>query len=316
MAKKAAVNTDELVKQALQKLLASDVPLRFTGKGEHQALFASTAGANKDVIARIKDEAKPLVAEVGIGKTATVQLTAAGFAFVVESLPEDKVGVAAKQIALGLPLAERISFLQEIVRRTPPAAAELLPVIEAATVEELAAVEKHAKEAAEQRKRDTVTLEAIERWKQVIESRRAARIAALQQELAAEGAEPEELPQRKAAVVPVARTAEPGTQPVPSTPEEIGFQRQVARRLVSSWLETWDPDKPEVRQFLEAAIWNVSEFRQVGDVGQEVKFDGKYHEGGAGLFTNSAAKVVRPGWVLQEADDGEYVLAKAQVVAR
>jgi hypothetical protein len=316
VAKKAAANTEELVKQALVALATADTPMRLIGKGDHPALLAGTPAANKDVIARLKDEAAPLVVEAGAAKKATVALTAAGFAHVAAALPEEKVGPAARAIAESLPLAERVAFLQEIVRRTPPAAAELLPVIEAAAAEEKVAAEARTKAAALQRERDAATLEAIERWKAVIVSRKAARIAALQQELAAEGAEPIALPVvAKAEEKPAPRPAAVAL-PQPESADDTTFQRQVARRLVSAWLETWDPDRPEARQFLEAAIWNVAEFKQVGEAGAEVKFDGRYHEGPAGLFTNTPAAVTRPGWVLQEGDDGEYILAKAKVVPK
>ncbi|VTT99423.1 unnamed protein product [Gemmataceae bacterium] len=316
MAKKAAANTEELVKQALIALATADGPMRLIGKGDHPALLAGTAAANKDVIARLQHEGAPLIAESGAAKKATVSLTAAGFALVAGAIPEEKVGPAARAIAESLPLAERVAFLQEIVRRTPPAAAELLPVIEAAAVEEKAAAEARVKAAAAQRERDAATLEAIKRWEAVIVSRKAARIAALQQELAAEGAEPVALPVvAKAEEKPAPRPAAVAV-PQPESADDTTFQRQVARRLVSAWLETWDPDQPGPRQFLEAAIWNVAEFKQVGDAGEDVKFDGRYHEGPAGLFTNSPAKVTRPGWVLKEGDDGEYILAKARVVPK
>lgn len=136
MAKKAAVNTDELVKQALVSLATAETPMRLVGKGDHPPLLAGTPAANKDVLARLKDDAAPLIAESGTAKKATVSLTAAGFALVAGAIPEEKVGPAARAIAKALPLAERVAFLQEIVRRTPPAAAELLPVIEAAAAEE------------------------------------------------------------------------------------------------------------------------------------------------------------------------------------
>lgn len=314
--KKAAADTDELVKQALLALATADGPMRLVGKGEYPALLAGTAAANKDVLAKLQQDGAVLVVETGAAKKATAALTAAGFAHVAGAIPEEKVGAAAKQLALGLPLTERIAFLQDIVRRTPPAAAELLPVIEAAAVEENAAAEARVKAAALQRERDAATLEAIKRWEAVIVSRKAARIAALQQELAAEGAEPIALPVvAKVEEKPAPRPA-PVAVPQPESADDTTFQRQVARRLVSAWLETWDPDRSEARQFVEAAIWNVAEFKQVGDVGEEVKFDGRYHEGPAGLFTNTPARVTRPGWVLKEGDDGEYILAKARVVPK
>ena len=306
MAKKVVESTDEAVKRALLTIATSETPLRLAGKGEHPPVFAK---ANKEAVAVLTDADRPLVVESGSGKAVSVALTAAGFELIAGALPEDKVGSVAKGLAAGLSLTDRIAFLQEIVRRTPPAAAELLPIIETAAAEEKAEADERAKHAAIQRQRDAATLEALEKWKAVIVSRKTGRIEALRRELAAEGAEPDaELPKKV-----THKHEEAVAKPTPTSAEDTTFLRQVGRRLVSSWLETWDPNKPEARQFLEAAIWNVSEFKQLGEVGEQVSFDGRYHEGGAGLFTKSSAKVTRPGWSLQEGE-GEYVLAKAQVV--
>jgi len=69
----------------------------------------------------------------------------------------------------------------------------------------------------------------------------------------------------------------------------------------------------EAREFLESAIWNINGFKPVGEVGQRLSFDGRYHEGGSNLFTGDLVKIVRPGWLFEEADDSEYVVLKAQV---
>jgi hypothetical protein len=99
----------------------------------------------------------------------------------------------------------------------------------------------------------------------------------------------------------------------PADKKGADFRRQMARRLVSSWVEAVEANKPEAREFLEAAIWNISGFRMIGEVGQSLNFDGAFHEGEAGLFTNDRVRVLRPGWVLEEQDGNEYIVVKAQV---
>lgn len=310
MAKKAAENTEELVKQSLVKLATADTPLRLLGRGDHPALLAGTAAANRAVLARLKDEAAPLVVETGTGRSASVRLTSGGFSHVAAALPEEKVGPVARTIAESLPLAERVAFLQDIVRRTPPAAAELLPVIESAAADEKAAAEARLKAAAAQRERDAATLEAIKRWEAVIVARKAARIAALQQELAAEGAEP--------VVAKTEETTAPrpvATRPPvePQSEDDRDFRRDVAERLVSSWRDAVNMRKDEARRFLETALDNISGLRRVGEEGDSVGFDGALHENIPGVFADQPVKVTRNGWALEIDDDREFVIQKAQV---
>ena len=181
-----------------------------------------------------------------------------------------------------------------------------MPVLEAAVAEEKAETES-VRPRAKRRAAEAASL-ARWRWKAAIETHRQARITALQRELAAEGADPDEpLP---ATTKPRTPTAPP---PAPTTPEEKDFRRNVARRLVSAWVEAWDAKKPDAREYLESALWNVAGFRQVGQPGEQTKFDGRYHEGAPGLFTGDAVRFARPGWVLEEEDDREYVVLKALV---
>jgi hypothetical protein len=300
---KKKATADELVDEALLKLAVADGPMRLSGKGDPPALFTS---AKKEVTAILKDRAAALVAEAGSGKNAPVQLTAAGFERIAAAVPDDKVGPVAKRLAEAMPVGERVAFLHRIVGRTPLATAELVPVLEAALAEEKVESEKRAAEAAKRREAETASLAALKRWEAAIEAHKQARIAALRRELAAEGADADEpLP---ATPKPRAPTAPP---PAPTTPEEKDFRRNVARRLVSAWVEAWDAKKPDAREYLESAIWNVAGFRQVGQPEEQTKFDGRYHEGAAGLFPGDAARIVRPGWVLEEEDDREYVVLKA-----
>jgi hypothetical protein len=307
---KKVVDIDALVKESLLKIANASGPLRLAGKGE-DTVFTSAGGANKQAIAALKDQAIPLVVENGSGKTATVALTAAGFERIADALSAEKLVEIVSSLAGGLPPSARVMFLQELVRKTPPAITGLVPLLEAANAAEKIEAETRAREAEKQRAAEAASLAALERWKSLLLERKKQRIDALRNELAAEGAEVD-LP-----LPPSPKPSKPANGPtplaLPSDAEEVAFRRNVARRLVSSWVDAWDKSKQEAREFLESAIWNISGFRQVGEMGQRLSFDGRYHEGGAGLFTGDVVQIIRPGWVLEEADDCEYVVLKAQV---
>jgi len=306
---KTTANPDDLVKQALLKIAMADGLVRLSGKGE-DAVFSSTAGANKEAIARLKNETQPLIVERGEGKAQTVAITPVGFERVADAIPSEKVVAVVSGLAGNLAPSARVTFLQELVRKTPQVISGLVPLLEAAMTAEKTASETRAKEAEKQRATEAASLAALEQWKLLLQERKRQRIEALKQELEAEGAEPEEAtPQPPTKLVKPAVAA----SLAPTDAEGVSFLRNVARRLVSSWVDAWDTNKPDAREFLESAIWNVSGFRLVGEVGQRLSFDGRYHEGGPGLFTNDVVRIIRPGWVLEEADDHEYVVLKAQV---
>lgn len=308
-AAKPKVNVDDLVKQALLKIALAESPLRLSGKGDGFVFSGSTAPI-KEAIARLKNETQPLIVEDGSGKAATIALTPAGLEQIVEVIPEASFVNAISRFAERLPPAARVLFLQDLVRKNPLSVAGMVSLMEKAVAAEKIELATHAKEVEKQRAAEAASLAALERWKQLLEERKKQRIEALQRELQAEGAEPEPtIP--KQVVAATNKAVNPLS--VPESSEDIAFRRNVARRLVSSWVDAWDSNKREAREFLESAIWNVSGFRQVGEAGQRLSFDGRYHEGGAGLFTNDPVKVSRPGWVLEEGNDSEYVVLKALV---
>ncbi len=308
---KSAADVDALVKQSLHKIANANGPLRLTGKSE-DAVFPTASGANKEAIARLKDESLPLVTLSGSGKAATVELTTAGFERIAGELPEEILVKVASGLSSRLPPSARVMYLQELVRKTPQSVIGLVQLLESATSAEKVETEIRLKEAEKQREAEAASLAALERWKLLLQERKNRRIDALKQELAAEGAEVEmpTLPQTKK---PVEQETGYALLPLPNDDEDVSFRRNVARRLVSSWVEAWEKNKPEGREFLESAIWNVSGFKPIGEANQRLSFDGRYHEGGAGLFTGDIVKIVRPGWLLEEADNCEYVVLKAQV---
>lgn len=303
---KVTVNADELVKQALLKIAIADGPLRLSGKG-NDVVFVGAGKANKEAIALLKDEAQPLIVERGEGKAQTVGLTLAGFERVADAIPAERVVAVVAMLAEKLTPSDRVMFLQDLVRKTPQVISGLVPLLEAAMAAEKTEAETRAKEAEKQRAAEAAALAALEKWKVLLLERKQRRINALKQELVAEGSEPEEL------ILPQPKETKSSPSKMPTDSDDIGFRRNIARRLVSSWVDAWDANKPDAREFLESAIWNVSGFKPVGEVGQKLSFDGRYHEGGPGLFTNDIVRIERPGWVLEEANDHEYVVLKAKV---
>ncbi|HEV3386271.1 MAG TPA: hypothetical protein VG097_15730 [Gemmata sp.] len=308
---KAVVDIDALVKQSLLKIANASGPLRLSGKGE-DAVFSTTAGANKEAIARLKDLALPLVIQNGSGKTATVALTAAGIERVAATLSSEKLVEVVSSLSGNLPPSAQVAYLQELVGKTPQAVTGLVPLLESAMAIEKSEAEARLKEAEKQREAEAASLAALEQWKKLLHERKKHRIDALRHELASEGAEVEE-PELPRPQKPMKQESAYPLLPLPNGKEDVDFRRNVARRLVSSWLDAWDKNKPEAREFLESAIWNISGFKPIGEIGQRLSFDGRYHEGGSGLFMGDVVQIARPGWLLEEADDCEYVVLKAQV---
>lgn len=312
--KQEAVSVEQLITNALVALATADGPRRLTGKGDPPALFPSKSGTNKEAIERCLAEGEPLLQVDGKGKAETVRLTEAGFQKALPHLPEDRVGGLARSLAGGMPTTTRVGFLQGVVARFPTATAELIPLLEEAIAAERAEADARVAEAAKRREAEEASLKALERWKRLLEQRREQRIESLKQELAVEGESAPDVP-------PPPKPTHPAAQHPPvehpqlaaKTAEDKTFRRQVARRLVSSWLEAIQRGKAEARQFLETTIGNLSGLRQIGEVDESVSFDGAHHEGPAGFFTGDRARIVRPGWILDEEGEHEYVVLKAQV---
>jgi hypothetical protein len=299
VAKKVVDSDDTVLKNGLLALAAANGPRRLIGKGEHPPVYGNGA-PDKRAAKTCTGRVPPLVTVDGTAKKAIVRLTAAGFNLIADAIPGELVGPRAKEIAERLPAAERIDFLQSVVARAPIATAELLPVLEAAVAEERA--EREA-ESARQSKRvaaETASLAALERWKATLATRRQDEIAALHRQLAALGGNPEKRPQSQ-------------DRPVPQTKDDRLFRRDVANQLASSWEATWAPDRPDIREYLESAMWNVRGLRTLGDVGEQTTFDGERHAAVRGVFPGDAVRITRPGWILEEGEDAEYVVLKALI---
>ena len=302
---------DDTVVQALVKLALAEAPMRLSGRGDHPALFPTATGGNKAAIDRCRDGADPLLVDVGAGKSEYVRLTAAGFLLALPHLPADRVGAAATDLSAVLPAAQRAEFLNEIIRRTPAAAGELLPAFEAAVAAEKGETEARLAEAAERRESDEVTRQALTRWLELLDELKRQRVAALRRELEAESVPPAGPPDLSGPP-PLARLVFPPL--APATTEDVSFRREMARRVVSAWIDAWDADKADAREFLGTAIWNMTGFLPIGEAGGELAFDEATQEGPDGLDPGDPVRVVRPGWALEE-DGREYVVARAVVEA-
>jgi hypothetical protein len=306
VAKKPAADLDALVDTALLRVATADTPPGLSAKGHADPLFADKKAPSGAVIDRLTADDDPLVRVDGKGKAEVVRLTAAGFRRVLPKLPEERVGSLAKSFAAGLGAADRVAFLDEVVRRTPTAAPELLPELEVAAATEKAEAEARIAAAAKRREREEASRAALAQWLALLDRRQQDRRDALRREYEAEGGRAEELPEPSA--------MQASREPVaPRTPEDHGFRREVMRRLAAAWREAVELGRDEPARFLEAGIGNVRGVRQVGEAGETVRFDGEVHEAGEGVSTGTPVRVVRPGWTIDEDEDRRFVVLKAKV---
>ena len=306
MAKKAKGPTpgeiDEVSQQAVVRVLQSPEPLKLKGKGE--SLFPSATGVNGAAIKKCLESNPPWL----IDHKSEVVPTPAGFLAAVPQLDPDRVGELAAKLAPDVqPASARLAFLSEVIAQSPTAVVALEPLQEAAITDEQSERDTEQAKQAKQRETEQAAVTAMERWKAGLARQKDERIAALKRALAAEG-------------VTADTTADNARSPVtepervgPTTHADLVFRRDVARQLAASWQKTWEPDRPEVRDYLEAAMYNVRGLEMIGEPGESVRFDGLRYEGGAGLSQGHPAVIVRPGWSLVEGDDATHVVLKAHV---
>ena len=306
------MNVEELVDQALCKLASSEGPIPLSGKGP-TALFPSVSAGIKLAINRMQTEGEQLIDVLKVGKATQVTLTPVGLRQVLPKLSGEVAARAATVVVGKLSAIEKIPFLDEVIREQPEAALGLLPVLQNATAEEAAEREARIENARKRRETEEATRRALEEWQRSLESRRQQRVELLKREFEAEGAEIPVAPkpvEMKTELQPNPKADEPILRP--ETSEERSFCRDVAGRLVAAWIEAIRMKKDEGRFFLETALGNISGCRQIGEEGEQVRFDGTYHESDVGLSTGTTVRILRPGWALDE-DDGEYILAPARV---
>ena len=308
-AKAAPKSVDELVLHAL-KLAATNPKAKWSGASA-AALFSTKEANTEAALAECTKSGAPLLKQAGTGGV----LTAAGFERVAAALPAEEVGAITKAVAAGMPAADRVSFLESAIGRTPGVAAELTVLLEEATAakdaERHEADAKFAREAAAKVANQAAlrrALELLERDQQNDIESVLRRWEALGQKRTAlpAHATPESQPEAKVERKPG------GSSPEPKTAEEKDFRRSECDRLAAAWRDAWDNGKLEGRDYLETAMWNIRGLRMIGETDAKVKFDGRLHESDGPAFTDYAVKVVRPGWLLKT-DDEEYVALKAAV---
>lgn len=297
-AEKLKTETDGHVHAAVLKLATAEGPLKLQPKrGETDGLFPEgKTQPIKDAIAVATTGESPLFRSVGlVNKVERYELAPAGVR---------AVGAAVEHSATGMTAADAIRLAERVMQKHLDTVAELGPLVErleARRTQESAAEEKQRKEDAE---RQQAIREAFRRWEAGVERRKLSRIEELLRELAELGGVPEP-------------TAPKGHHnPVPAPKDAKEFVRQEARRLVSAWADAVRLGKKEAERALEVVLGNLSAIRQVGEAGESTTFDPVHHECETAISTDSAAEVVRPGWVLVEENQTEYVVAKARVQPR
>jgi hypothetical protein len=309
--KAAPKSVDELVKHAL--VTAATKP----GAKWAAASAAGLFNTKEDLHSAAQAECTKRGAELLVPKGSGGTLTAAGFARVADDLPKDEIGAIALRCVEGQSATQRFEFLSAAISRFPDAAAELTPELDAAAsakeAERAAEIEAATKRAAARE----ANLKALDRAREVLLRDRENEVAAVRKLWEALGQSATDLPALPEAK-PVAkpkgetRTSDPTPQE-PKTHEERDFRRYECDRLAAAWREAWDAGKTEGRDYLETAMWNIRGFKMIGEQGQQVAFDGRYHESDGAVFTDHPARIERPGWLLKT-DDEEYIALKALVV--
>jgi hypothetical protein len=330
VAKKAATpkSVEQLVLHAL-KTAATKPNAKWTGTSA-AALFNTKEANHEAAIAECTKPVAPLLKQVDKGGA----LTAAGFERIAgelpveevrgvydqlrDALPDDQVGAVARVMARRLAPGEQVEFIQGVIRRTPLAATELTSALEEAVAAEKIEHEARIAAAAKRKAAEDAAKQALDRAKELIEERHRNRLDSLRREWEAEGGRADELSahtQVTAQEPPFLSATKPKSTGAsePKTSEEKDFRRDCADQLAAAWRAAWDDKKDEARDYVESAMWNIRGLELRGEVGAQATFDGKYHECPASVFTGDKVKIVRPGWVLREGDDHDYVALKAVV---
>jgi hypothetical protein len=267
-------------------------------------------------IAVCLDEKRPLLTQTKTGGA----LTDAGFEQVASTLTPEELVPVVKASAEGMAAADRVTFLQGTISRTPAAAAELTPLLEEAVAAKATELEKEVADAAKRAAADAATRAALERVLELSKKDLQNQIDAIKRQWEALGQKLSDLPAHApepAAVAPPPAAAHPTAKATggvePKTDEDKDFRRSEADRLAAVWATAWDAKKDEARDYLESAMWNITGLRLVGEAGARVTFDGRYHVCETPAFTGDSVVVRRPGWLLQESNDRDYVALKAMV---
>ena len=317
MAKKPAApaDPDALVRTALLAVANATEDVKLAGKDG--GLFAGKTAATKATIDRLLNPERPLLRVVRKEKTTEfVTLTPAGFLDVAGEIPEEKVSAAARRIVEGLPPDGVVPFLQEFLPNAPTAAPELEPLLAEAVRKQKAEVDARIDAERKRAERLEASRAAFQKCLDHLARLRSGRIDELTRLLqAAGGTVPQPGSLSPPVVLPtVSQPVGDCPLPAPATEEEVGFRRQVARRLISSWIQQSRAGRDEGRQAMETALGGLPGLRRVGAVGDRVRFEGAMHESERSVSEGAEVRIIRPGWTLME-ELGPLTLQKVLVEA-
>lgn len=322
-APKAPTTTEDLVLQALKK--AATKPGANWTAATATGLFSTKEQNYQQAIDECTKADRPLLKQSGksgvltaagfervAGELSDTEATAA-FNRLVEEVAEEEVGALAQIVAARLPLGPRIEFIQDVIRRTPLAAVELEGVLKEAVAAVKAELDARVEAARKRKEKEDAAEAALKRVAELFAERRRNRLDALRREYEIEGGKASELPElKKPDPHPIAKPGPTTSGPEPKTDEEKDFRRYTTDRLAAAWRDEFDAGRTEGCNALETAIWNIRGMKVIGEVGQQVAFDGRLHESGASIPIRGAARIVRPGWLLK-IDDEDYVALRAAV---
>lgn len=319
---KLKVEVETLFREALGKLATSSgsgVKLQ-SGKDDSNGLFPSgAAGAVKEAVRIAKAGEDPRIQRVvSDGGQEVFGLTPAGVESVAESLPP----------------AEAAKLIDGFTARHADALPHLLPVRERVKTKLVQQMKEQEERQAEQEAQRNRVLDALERQRRLLLDEREQLAASLQRQLtqlgvspAGSGSEPQpiqpppddaelnrlndEIARLKGELRAAKAAASDQTNIAPEDSQE--FVRNVARRIVSAWVEAADKGMDQARNALEVVLGNVAAIEPIGEEGETTEFDPGVHECVAAIAPGTTVSVQRPGWLLNERAGVEYVVKKALV---
>lgn len=293
---RSKTEVDEHIHAAILKLAVEGGPRRLQSTaGDTSGLFPKgTAQAVKDALRAATTGEEPLLRVAGKeGRMEVYELTPAGMRV---------IGAAVAHTTKGMLAVDATRLAEQVMEKIPESKVELEPFVSAMEQRRAEEADREAKRRREDAEREAAVEDAHHRWREGRERRKRARIAELRTELAELGGSPPVVGMR------------PAPQPAPKDAKE--FVRQEARRLVSAWADAVRLGRTEAERALEVVLGNLSAMKQVGEVGEATMFAPVHHECETAISTGAAVEVVRPGWVLVEEGQSEYVVAKARVQPR
>jgi hypothetical protein len=278
----------ELVDAALEKAIQQDKECLLVAAAKKPGLLPSkTSKAREEAIKQCLDDKLGLFNVREEGKSRFVSITKRG----IEALFENR------------PIERHKSLLDKLAAANRETAEEVcLSLWE----DELGRFDTHRRQllAREDEVSELLKRMASSRLKALEEERtlfdqRIQQATALRTEL--------EQRRRGGGGPPTTRT-KPREKTGPAAEEDLDFQRDTCEELVYSWQDATDS---EVRTALERVMRNTG-LEPIGNVGEQVSFDGRQHVTDDSLDAGDAAVISELGWRLTNAR-GSYLIARARV---